>query len=68
NLAPELREREDQGEGTRTGAAEQAAPARRSPEAARATMASLRSGRRRAHAVRDESRPPHPSPNDEGTR
>ncbi|RII14178.1 Nitrate and nitrite sensing [Streptomyces sp. YIM 130001] len=45
----------------------QAAPdttARRSPEAARATMASLRSGRRRAYETRDES----PAANEEGTR
>ncbi|MFD3478264.1 nitrate- and nitrite sensing domain-containing protein [Streptomyces sp. NPDC058695] len=48
SLAPELRDDENAGAGPRPAQG----PAVRSPEAARATMASLRSGRRRASATR----------------
>lgn len=50
SLAPELRGDENAGAGPRPAQG----PAVRSPEAARATMASLRSGRRRASATRSE--------------
>ncbi|WP_326772658.1 sensor histidine kinase [Streptomyces sp. NBC_01445] len=50
SLAPELRDDENTG----TGPQPAQGPAVRSPEAARATMASLRSGRRRASATRSE--------------
>ncbi|MGW6059027.1 nitrate- and nitrite sensing domain-containing protein [Streptomyces sp. NPDC055189] len=68
SLAPELRNDED----ADTGPAP--SPAVRSPEAARATMASLRSGRRRASAARDQPADPatpgpspdHHAANDEG--
>ncbi|MFE7157636.1 nitrate- and nitrite sensing domain-containing protein [Streptomyces sp. NPDC057636] len=49
NLAPELRDEENTGAGARPAQG----PAVRSPEAARATMASLRSGRRRATAAQN---------------
>ncbi|MFC7309720.1 nitrate- and nitrite sensing domain-containing protein [Streptomyces monticola] len=66
SIAPELRKPDD-GEETPEPAK---APVRRSPEAARATMASLRSGRRRASAARDEPHAaPHPhAATEEGTR
>lgn len=50
SLAPELRGDENAGAGPRPAQG----PAVRSPEAARATMASLRSGRRRASATQSE--------------
>jgi anti-sigma regulatory factor (Ser/Thr protein kinase) len=50
SLAPELRGDENAGAGSRPAQG----PAVRSPEAARATMASLRSGRRRASAAQGE--------------
>ncbi|WP_406101090.1 ATP-binding protein [Streptomyces sp. NBC_01003] len=50
SLAPELRGDENTGAGSRPAQG----PAVRSPEAARATMASLRSGRRRASAAQGE--------------
>ncbi|RFC77264.1 ATP-binding protein [Streptomyces sp. AcE210] len=50
SLAPELRGDENAGAGARPAQG----PAVRSPEAARATMASLRSGRRRASATQSE--------------
>lgn len=50
SLAPELRGDENAGAGSRPAQD----PAVRSPEAARATMASLRSGRRRASAAQGE--------------
>ncbi|WP_367038533.1 nitrate- and nitrite sensing domain-containing protein [Streptomyces sp. Je 1-332] len=70
SLAPELRT--DQG----AGQAPEPGPRVRSPEAARATMASLRSGRRRASATRDEpagphapgTEPHHRTANDEGSQ
>ncbi|MEU6763872.1 nitrate- and nitrite sensing domain-containing protein [Streptomyces sp. NPDC046853] len=70
SLAPELRADEDAG----TAPHPAPGPAVRSPEAARATMASLRSGRRRASAARDEpagpagpgSSPHDHAANDEG--
>ncbi|MGW6316607.1 nitrate- and nitrite sensing domain-containing protein [Streptomyces sp. NPDC055099] len=69
SLAPELRQDQDAGQDPAPG------PRLRSPEAARATMASLRSGRRRASATRDAPpRPTTPGPeahhhtaNDEGS-
>ncbi|MDI3423271.1 ATP-binding protein [Streptomyces luteolus] len=51
NMAPELREADTAPEPVRE------LPGRRSPEAARATMASLRSGRHRARAVREAAEP-----------
>ncbi|MDI3403140.1 sensor histidine kinase [Streptomyces cavernicola] len=60
NMAPELREPEAGPE------PEPQLPGRRSPEAARATMASLRSGRHRARAAREAAAPP-PAPS-EGDR
>ncbi|MFB7758688.1 hypothetical protein ACFC18_55500, partial [Streptomyces sp. NPDC056121] len=58
SLAPELRDDEN----TSTASRPDQAPAVRSPEAARATMASLRSGRRRASAAQGEpGTPPGPA-------
>ncbi|WP_428949912.1 nitrate- and nitrite sensing domain-containing protein [Streptomyces sp. cg35] len=72
SLAPELRKDED----TSAGPNPAQSQAVRSPEAARATMASLRSGRRRASASREEPAGPgtlghlphHHAANDEGFR
>ncbi|MFI8875480.1 sensor histidine kinase [Streptomyces sp. NPDC055243] len=72
SLAPELRQDDDASAGPQPAQS----PTVRSPEAARATMASLRSGRRRASVTRDETAgpgTPGPSPhhhaaNDEGFR
>ncbi|MFC8130766.1 hypothetical protein [Streptomyces sp. NPDC057302] len=74
SLAPELRKDDD----TNTSPQPSQSPTVRSPEAARATMASLRSGRRRASASASRDEPagpgtPGPSPDhhaahDEGFR
>ncbi|MGW7072876.1 nitrate- and nitrite sensing domain-containing protein [Streptomyces sp. NPDC054855] len=69
SLAPELRQDQDASQDPAPG------PRLRSPEAARATMASLRSGRRRASATRDDPTGPaapghesHHHTNDEGSQ
>ncbi|UDM03448.1 sensor histidine kinase [Streptomyces longhuiensis] len=63
SLAPELRDDENAGAGSRPAQA----PAVRSPEAARATMASLRSGRRRASAAQGERGTPSGPESPSGT-
>ncbi|MFE6955702.1 nitrate- and nitrite sensing domain-containing protein [Streptomyces sp. NPDC057696] len=63
NLAPELRDEENTGAGARPAQG----PAARSPEAARATMASLRSGRRRATAAQNEPGTPSGPQSPSGT-
>ncbi|MFB6671909.1 nitrate- and nitrite sensing domain-containing protein [Streptomyces sp. NPDC056390] len=64
NLAPELRADENTGAGSRPAQG----PAVRSPEAARATMASLRSGRRRATAAQSEPGTPSGPKSPSGTQ
>ncbi|MGW5861686.1 sensor histidine kinase [Streptomyces sp. NPDC055239] len=74
SIAPELRKDLAKDEDANAGPHPAQSPAVRSPEAARATMASLRSGRRRASATRDEPAgpgtpgpsPDHHAANDEG--
>ncbi|MEV0528910.1 nitrate- and nitrite sensing domain-containing protein [Streptomyces sp. NPDC050439] len=65
SLAPELRQDQEADQEAAPG------PRLRSPEAARATMASLRSGRRRASATRGTPpgpESPHHTANDEGSQ